>query len=206
MLAAFGLAAIGCAGLSRNRGGGSGSSGAVMWILAAVLATGLAGSAAALHFGRSDSRDRAPLTELRANGQATRVVTPVDDIALPINRGFDYFDALQAVRSRTGAAPFNVPSQVDNFTTYTGLPPARYTDLVNALNVLGESRWIAYRRFAVTHTVLTPPLSQRDEAAAKAAISGGRLFRRDPDWNISVWDIPHAPWARFAEKVLPASS
>ena len=130
----------------------------------------------------------------------------MNEIAIPADKGFDDFDALQAVRSRAGAAPFTVPSRVDNFTTYTGLLPGRFNDLVGSLNAVGDAKWIAFRRYAVSHAVLTPPLSQPDELAAGAAISGGQLVSSDPEWNITVWEVPHQPWARFAEQVLPVST
>jgi hypothetical protein len=75
-----------------------------------------------------------------------------------------------------------------------------------AFGVLGEAQWIAFRRFAVSHVVLTPALSQPDESAANTAINGGRLVQFDPEWNISVWQVPHQPWARFAEHVLPVNT
>jgi hypothetical protein len=206
LLAAVGLAVFGVAAYRRNRPReGKGSSG-TGWIVAAILVTGLAGSIAALHAGSPYSRALRPLAQLRADTPVPRVVTPVNDIALPADRGFDDFDALQAVRSRAGAAPFTVPSRVDNLTTYTGLLPGRFSNMTAALGALGDAQWIAFRRFAVSHVVLTPVLSQPDKSAAMAATRGGRLLQFDPEWNISVWEVPHQPWARFAEQVLPVST
>lgn len=205
-LAAAGMVLIGIAANRLNRAKKLAQGSAVQWILSVVLLTGLAGSAAALHVGAPDSRARTPLMKLRANAPVPRIVIPVHDIAFPVPEGFDDFDALQAVMSRSGAAPFTVPSRVDNFTTYTGLVPGRFNHLVGSLNAVGDAKWIAFRRYAVSHAVLTPPLSQPDELAAGAAVSGGLLVSSDPEWNISVWEVPHQPWARFAEQVLPVST
>jgi hypothetical protein len=205
-LAAVGLAVLGGAGYRRNRAQGNKEASGTRWVVAVVLLTGLAGSVAALHAGAPDSRAQRPLAQLRADTQVPRVVTPVNDIVLPVDKRFDDFDGLQAVRSRAGAAPFTVPSRVDNFTTYTGLLPGRFNTMAAAFGVLGEAQWIAFRRFAVSHVVLTPALSQPDESAANTAINGGRLVQFDPEWNISVWQVPHQPWARFAEHVLPVNT
>jgi len=203
LLAALGLAAIGGVGYRHSRMEGTASSGSTRWMLAIILLTGLAGSAAALHCGATDSRARTPLAELRKNGQVIRTITPVTDIALQDHKGLDNFDALQAVLSRSGAAPFNVPSHIDNFTVYTGLLPRRFNNLVTALNGLGDAKWIAFRRFALTHAVLTPPQSPAAEAEARAAVSGGKQLGFNREWDISVWEVPHRPWASFAERVLP---
>jgi hypothetical protein len=206
MLASVGLAVFGVSGYRGPRAQESRDAGGTGWVVAAVLLTGLAGSIAALHAGATDSRAQRPLAQLRADAQVPRIVTPLNDIALPADKVFDDFDALQAVRSRAGAAPYTVPSQVDNFTTYTGLLPARFNNVAAALGALGEAQWIAFRRYAVSHVVLTPALSPPDESAAIAAISGGRLVHFDPEWNISVWEVPHQPWARFADHVMPVNT
>jgi hypothetical protein len=205
-LAAAGMVLIGIAAYRLSRSKEQAPGNAVQWLLSAVLLTGLAGSAAALHVGTPDSRARMPLKELRASTPVPRIVNPVHDIALPDAEGFDDFDILQAVMSRSGAAPFTIPSGVDNFTTYTGLVPNRFNNLVGSLNAMGDAKWIAFRRYALSHVVLTPPLSQPDDLAAKAATSSGQLVSSDPKWNISVWEVPHQPWARFAEQVLSVST
>jgi hypothetical protein len=207
LAAGFLLAALWCGAvmLSRGRAPGFWAGHRENLLVAAVLASGVAASAAALHAGSGQSRAQTPLAALRADGAVPRVVTPVDAIALPVNRGFDYFDALQAVRSRTGAPPYAVPSRVDNFATYTGLLPRRYDDLLNALAVFGDEKGLAYGRFAVTHAVLTPPLSPRDEQVVRAVTGRGSLVLRDPEWGIDLWEVPHEPWARFAQRVLPVS-
>jgi hypothetical protein len=126
-------------------------------------------------------------------------------MGVPIRPGIDDFDALQAVQSRSGVAPYAVAGRVDNFTTYTGLPPRRFDRLVAAFDSLGDARWASFRRYAVTHVVLTPPITARDRSAAEAAVSGGEQIHADRSWNVFVWEVPHAPWARFAESVLSVS-
>ena len=65
-LAAAGMVLIGIGAYRLHRGEEHARTSAVAWILSAVLLTGLAGSAAALHVGATDSRARTPLTALRA--------------------------------------------------------------------------------------------------------------------------------------------
>jgi hypothetical protein len=202
LVAALGLAVIGSAGFLRSREDESAPQRATMLVVVAVLVTGLFSSVTALHIGVQDSREPSPLVDLRANNQVPRVLAPEQDIVLPMNRGLDYFDAYQAVRSRSGAASYNVSSRVDNFTTYTGLLPRKFNNLTSALDAFGDARFLMYRRFALTHVVLTTPLSLAAEAMARAAISGGRLVRFDQEWGISVWEVPHRPWASYAERTL----
>ena len=204
LVAALGLAVIVIAGFVQSRGVGDGPSRtrATIFVLVAVLVTGFYSSVSALHIGVQDSRARSPLVELRAKNQVTRVLTPGQDIVLPINRGLDDFDGYQAVRSRSGVAPYTVPSQVDNFTTYTGLLPRKFNNLATAFNALGDARFVMYRRFALTHIVLTEITSPAEEAMARAATIGGRLVRFDREWGISIWEVPHRPWASFAERTL----
>jgi hypothetical protein len=204
-LASVGASLFGLEAYRRNRSRAEDASSAAPWIVAAVLATGLAGSLAALHAGSRDSRAGQPLAELHAAAPVVRIVNPLNEIVLPDSVAMDDFDALQAVQSRSGIAPYAVPSRIDNFTTYTGLLPNRFDALAGALNGLGDAKWTAFRRFAVTHVVLTRPATPADELAAEAAVRDGRLVETDPAWNLSVWEVPHRPWARFAKQVLPVN-
>jgi len=176
------------------------------WVVALVLATGLLASPAALHAGRRDAREPEPLAELRNETLVPRVIQPVEQIALPVARGFDMFDAAQVVRSASARPSYNVPARIDSFVTYTGLLPRRYSDLLARLTALGPARWTAFRRFAVTHAVITPPLTDADAAGAEAAVAGGREIRRSPDGALRVFLVPHTPWARFATGVRLARS
>ena len=176
------------------------------WVVALVLATGLLGSPAALHAGRRDARVADPLAELRTATPVPRVIHPVDQIRLPLSRGFDMFDAAQFVRSAAGRPAYNVPARIDSFVAYTGLLPRRYSDLLARFDALGPARWRAFRRFAVTHAVITPPLTDADAAGAEAAVAGGREVRRDADGALRVFLVPHTPWARFATTVSRAAS
>jgi len=204
LLSAIGSGLVACASLHSKRECMAEHS-AKKWILSAVLVTGLSGSAAALHVGTKGSRALTPLQELRTNDQVVRIYATEQDITLPIYKGLDYFDAHQAVRSRTGDAPYTVPSHIDSFMGYTGLLPQRFNDLIRAFNAFGNEKYIMYRRFALSHVLVTPPLSPTAAAMTHAAISDGKLVSFDPEWNISVWQVPHRPWASFAETVMPVS-
>jgi hypothetical protein len=176
------------------------------WVVALVLATGVLASAAALHAGRRDARDPEPLADLRNTSPVPRVIQPVDQIRLPVSRGFDMFDAAQVVRSASARPSYNVPARIDALVTYTGLLPRRYNELLKRLDALGPARWIAFRRFAVTDVVLTPPLTQADVDQAVAAVTGGTQVRSDDLNEIRVFQVPHTPWAHFATRVREAST
>jgi hypothetical protein len=174
-------------------------------VAAAVLLTGLLASPAALHAGRPDSRVPAPLAVLHRFTPVPRVIQPVDRIALPVSRGFDMFDAAQLVRSSVARPSYNVPARIDSLVTYTGLLPRRYGALLDRFDRLGPSRWAAFRRLAVTHVATTPPLTAEDAAEASAAIAGGTEVVRDRVNGVSVYAVPHTPWARFASAVRRAA-
>jgi hypothetical protein len=163
-------------------------------------------SPAALHAGRRDALAPEPLAHLRTSTAVPRVIQPVDQIALPIARGFDMFDAAQIVRSAAGRPSYNVPARIDSFVTYTGLLPRRYNNLLERFGALGPARWTGFRRFAVTHVVITPPLTNTDLAEAEAAIAGGNEVWRDRDGALRVFVVPHTPWARFATEVRQATN
>ena len=174
-------------------------------VVALALVTGLAASPAALHAGRRDAVNRDPLSALRGLTPVPRVIQPVDQIALPVDRGFDMFDASQVVRSAVGRPAYNVPASIDSFVAYTGLLPRRYSLLLDRLSSLGPARWVAFRRFAVTHAALTPPLTESDRAEAGAAVAGAAEVGRGAN-GVLLFALPHTPWARFATDVRSAGS
>jgi hypothetical protein len=191
---------------ARHSGSGDHVAARERWIVALVFATGLLASPAALHAGRRDALAPEPLAHLRTSTAVPRVIQPVDQIALPIARGFDMFDAAQIVRSAAGRPSYNVPARIDSFVTYTGLLPRRYNNLLERFGALGPARWTGFRRFAVTHVVITPPLTNTDLAEAEAAIAGGNEVWRDRDGALRVFVVPHTPWARFATEVRQATN
>ncbi len=189
---------------TRYRDPGSQTSARERWVVALVLVTGLMASPAALHAGRRDARAQEPLAELRGATAVPRVIQPVDQIALPVSLGFDMFDAAQAIRSAAARPAYNVPAGVDSFVTYTGLVPRRYDALLARLTEQGPARWIAFRRFAITHVVITPPLTDADVANAEAAIADGFEMGQGPNGGVRVFQVPHTPWARFVASVRTA--
>jgi hypothetical protein len=206
----FALAGVAMAVLAvtaaRRRDSGNQTLARERWVIALVLATGLLASPTALHAGRRDARIRQPLAELRRAATVPRVIQPVDQIALPVALGFDMFDAAQLVRSGVGRPAYNVPAGIDSFVTYTGLLPRRYGALLARLTDQGPASWVAFRRFAVTHVAITPPLTNVDAANAEAAIAGGFEMEHDPNGAVRVFQVPHTPWARFVTSVRTAGS
>ena len=174
-------------------------------VLASILLTGLCGSFAALHAGALHSRATMPLPGLPALEPVPRIFTPIVAIGCPIEmcRDFDGLDGEQAIHSRTGIPSYAIPTQIDNFDTYTGLVPRRWNDLMIALAPLGEEKFITYRRrLALTHVVLPPNIPPSREHIALAATRGGHLLGIDPRWGVAVFGLDHRPWAYFAERIV----
>jgi hypothetical protein len=169
---------------------------------ALVLVQSTAASPYALRAGVPDARAQRPLAELRGVEPVTRIETPVDPDTFVAPAPLDDADREVAVRSRMGAAPYAVPSGVDQVNTYTGVIPRRLRVLGNAL---GPDSWRSMRRFAVTHVVLYEP-GEAPGAEAADAIHGGREVATWPEWRLSAWAVPHRPWAVFAERVAFAAT
>jgi len=181
----------------------------------AALAAGLvflqsaAASPYALHAGSRDAVDTHPLQGIRALEPVTRVAVPAQAALAEVAKmDLDEGEWLVAAQSRMGEPSFNVPSRIDQVTTYTGLEPRRHTRVARALRqAFGPGQWIAWRRFGLTHVVVNKAAMYEPEQLenARAATAGGRHVREDP-WGFDVWEVPHRPWAFFAEGVVAADS
>jgi hypothetical protein len=166
---------------------------------ALVFAEALAAAPFALHAGVRGVRDEAPLRALADGGEPVRIVTPTEHVPYPARPGLDDADRVLDVASRTGVAPYAVPSRIDQLSVYTALAGRRLEDVGGAFaSRLGPGAWIAFRRYAVTHAIVTDV----DDPHARAAVVGGTLVRADADRGIRAYAVPHRPWASFAPAVV----
>ncbi len=173
-------------------------------LAALVFAEGAAASIFALHAGDPATRDRAPLKQL-ARGDFLRALQ-----AVPVPRGYgparlDESDRLALVESAMGFPAYNVAGGVDTFDGYTGLMPRRYKRLDLALDIFGEHRFVAMRRFAVTHVLLPSEIEREFDDRARIAVEGARAEPPTSPW-LAAWEVPHRPWAFFATSTVSAST
>lgn len=155
----------------------------------------------ALHAGASNIRDDYPFPELRNAGEHTRILTPLESNFL-YPKELDDYDGQIAVQSHLGMPSYNVPSHIDQFSTYTGLIPRRYDTLTRAFSQkFGAQSAIVLRRFAVTHMIIKNPYNAGETEIARVASTGGNKILVGDQWNFLGWSVPHRPWAFFAEKV-----
>jgi hypothetical protein len=168
---------------------------------ALILAEGLAAAPFALHAGVRGARDEEPLARLRGSVPVVRVGTPLRSRARQGPQGLDEADRAVFVESRMGVSPYPAASRIDQIETYVATPP---TDLVLAENAIRWS-WAGRRRYAVTHVVLPEPVAQSELVRVQPAVEGGRPIYAVPDLGFRVWEVPHRPWALFAERVHSAA-
>ncbi|HEU4382177.1 MAG TPA: hypothetical protein VFR85_01640, partial [Anaeromyxobacteraceae bacterium] len=166
---------------------------------ALVFAEGLAAAPFALHAGMRGAREEEPLARLRGTEEVVRVGTPLRARPRQGPRDLDEADRAVAVESRMGVTPYPASGRVDQIETYVATPPL---GLMLAENAIRWS-WAGRRRYAVTHLVLPEPVSQAEAPRVSPAVEGGRVLYAVPELGFRVWQIPHRPWAAFAEAVLP---
>lgn len=175
-------------------------------LAALVFVQSAAASPFALHVGTPGMRDPAPLAELRTSAEVVRVGTPLRGVSRWRPPALDPQDGMLAFESRLGVAPFPSASGIDQIDTYTALVP-RQLAVVNS--VLGENRdpgfWERRRRYGLTHVVLREPLGPREQARADAAAASGTVVRRDAERHLTVYAVPHRPWAAFVSGAVPAT-
>ena len=162
----------------------------------------------ALHAGAADAREVRPLQVLREPGAIPRVAVPLDAVLGVSRRPLDEWDRMVAIQSRLGEPPYNVPSGIDQVATYTGLVPHRYARVEQGLaEEFGDERWIAWRRFGLTHVVVdrVAGVDPRQQQVAQAACAGGQAVLRDPEWGFTICRVPSRPWALFAEAAVEAT-
>jgi hypothetical protein len=172
-------------------------------LAALVLGEAAVASRFAVHAGAPDARDRAPLRRQAGLGEQVRLVHPV-----PVPRGYgpgelDESDRLALVESAMGMPSYNVAAGLGTFDGYTGLLPRRYKRLDLALgDAFGEYRFVAMRRFAVTHAVLPGEPDPAFAGRVRIALDGARPLPPSSPW-LTAWEVPHRPWASFAPATLP---
>jgi hypothetical protein len=166
---------------------------------ALILAEGLAAAPFALHAGARGARDGEPLARLRGSAPVVRVGTPLRARPRQGPQDLDESDRAVFVESRMGVPPYPAASRIDQIETYVATPP---TGLVLAENAIRWS-WAGRRRYAVTHVVLPEPVAQSELVRVQPAVEGGRPLYAVPDLGFRVWEVPHRPWALFAERAHP---
>jgi hypothetical protein len=167
----------------------------------------VAGAPFALHAGSPGVRETAPLRGIAARDSPVRIVTPLRARADSGPPGLDESDRVVAVESRMAIPPYNVSARLDHLETYTGLLPRQLVVAYGSLyKALGPAHWQALRRYGLTHVVLRRPVSVREWVEAQAAVAGGRQVLTDAAWGFTVWEVPHRPWASFAEQVVAVGS
>jgi hypothetical protein len=168
---------------------------------ALALAEGLAAAPFALHAGARGAREEQPLARLRGSAPVVRVGTPLRARPHQGPEGLDEADRAVFVESRMGLSPYPAAGGIDQIETYVATPPA---GLVLAENAIRWA-WAGRRRFAVTHIVLPEPIARTELVRVGPAVEGGRPLYAVPELGFRVWEVPHRPWAAFAERVHPVA-
>ena len=177
--------------------------------LAAVLVflDSVAASPHALHAGVRWARETKPLQRIASSSASVRLATPLKANGAWALPGLDDHDSILAAESRMGVPAHNVAGRVDQISTYTGLTPRSVENVFAALQgTLGPVWWQALRRFGVSHVAAGTPINNRDAEILAAAVAGGSPVLFDTVWRFTVWEVPHRPWASFAETVRSVSS
>jgi len=170
-----------------------------------VFAQSLFSAPCAFHSGVRNIHDPFPLSRIRTAGEPTRISTPLEE-NYHYPKGIDELDAQTGGQSHMGAPSYNVPSHIDQFNTYTGLRPRRFDRLITTLNQqFGIQSVRALRRYSLTHVIIKNPYSAKEADIAMAASAGGIKVLENFEWDFTGWQVPHRPWAMFAEKVKPVS-
>jgi hypothetical protein len=166
-------------------------------LAAAIFAEGLAAAPFALHSGVRGAREEEPLAWLRGAADVVRVGTPLRARARQGPEGLDEADRAVTVESRMGVTPYPASSAIDQIETYVATPPLGLVLAENAIRF----GWAGRRRYAVTHLVLPEPVARAELVRVAPAVEGGRPIHSVPDLGFRVWEVPHRPWASFAERV-----
>lgn len=166
-----------------------------------VLVAALAASPYALRAGRRDLAAPPLALQDRAGAPMVRYATPIETPPFRNPLALDSGDLEVAFLSRLGTAPFNVPWRIDQASIYSGVPP-------RTLRALGErfgpDLWAGLRRFGLTHVVVRAPADEDEMREVEAAVDRGTPVHADEAWGITVWRVPHRPWAFFAERTAQA--
>jgi hypothetical protein len=199
LLSGAALAALGALPAAAARAGPA-------WTGLAAVALVFAQSALAMPFTvRAGTRglQARPIVLQDPESPVTRIATPLETPPRLNPLGLDSGDLEVAAKSRMGIASLNVPTRVDQVSPYTGLLPRNLRAIGDRF---GPDLWVALRRFGVTHVVLKEPDGLVEAEVAEGAVHRGVRTVLDPAWGISVWRVPHRPWAFFADRAAIAPS
>ncbi len=109
-------------------------------------------------------------------------------------------DGIAEIEAATGVAAYPARFGIDQLDAYSAFTSRAFQDLGAAFaRELGPERWIAYRRYAITHVAVV-----NASPAARAAVAGGRLAHADPESGVALFEVPRRPWASFAGAVIEA--
>lgn len=159
----------------------------------------------AMHSGDRAIRDEHPLSQIVNTGEPPRIATPIEKNYL-YPEGLNQFDAQIGAQSHMGVPSYNIPSRIDQLDTYTGLRPRRLDELVRRLSgEFGPQSVLALRRYAITHMIIKNPYFPDEAEIALAASQGGVKVLENNEWGFIGWEVPHRPWAVFAEQVVIAT-
>ena len=167
----------------------------------AVFLQSAAASPFSLHLGQPSALAVRP-PALTAEPPGPRIVAPLGCDFLEGSGGFDAIDLLNICERRSGRPSTNAEAHMDSIATYSSLTPGRW-DMILAS---GRLFWPLTRRFATSHVVAHPPVSDEEVAALRASISGATGYRELDGGRLLVWEIPHRPWAFFASSARVAPS
>jgi hypothetical protein len=165
--------------------------------LAALVAVVWTGSASAVPFAQRRGAAYDPgviANRIPRDAQLTRVGSPYTGPG-PWPEGADLFDWWTRSEARLAIPHYNLLAGVDSIDIYTGLEPRPYWSFVSQL---GDRRWRIFRRFSMSHAILSWPRSPSDVNLAAMVSGGGRLVLRDPVEQVDVYEVPHRAWASFA--------
>ena len=169
-----------------------------------LLATSLAGAPFALRAGDRSALSAGPLGPPGSPSELVRIGS-LADVTLT-DLGADSWDRVAAVERRAGAPSYNVASHLDQLSAYTGLNPLRFMTMMEGGKVeLGPARWQFWRRYALTHVAVSDDLSPAVNAESRLAVGGGEQVARDDRLGVTLFAVPHRPWASFAPATLAAA-
>jgi hypothetical protein len=149
---------------------------------------------AGVHFGAPEVRRAATPLRLEAEAPGPRIGYPtlhVTSLTAPDNVEYEgernYVLLYPAV---------NAAHRLDSLANYGPFEPGRYGALRDALG----DRWVlSLGRFGLTHFVQGIPYGAGDVDLVAHATAGARLVQRDAARGFKSWEVPHRPWAFFAE-------
>lgn len=191
--AAASLVALGGWLLLGRRGGAAALAGAVWGAM-------LAAAPAALRPGDPVARLASPGPAVGDAQGGARIFAPYVYEPLAVGEGRDWSD--EAGRAHAGAAhpAYNVRLHLPSLNHYVALEPRR---LVRVADAFGH-RWPdAARRYAITHVVTDPPVTEPQRVLHEVATAGATLAAATPG-GPEIWSVPHREWASFAPRIRNA--